>query len=323
MSATSPASAQPSFRASIGELDADSVAFMAMQPPPPAVPPTPQMAREMMQRMRPVNQPELPHVAMIREYQVPGPGGPIQVRYYRGVGTAPDAVLPVQVYFHGGGWVIGDLDSHDWVCRAVANAAGCAVVNVDYRLAPEHRFPAAFDDAVAAVRWVAANAALLKIDSARISVGGDSAGGNLAAAAAIALRDDGAIKLRAQVLTYPIADLTWRYDERFATGVALTNGGMTAFINEYLPDAGQRRDWRCSPLHAASLKGLPPALVILAGFDPLYDEGEAYAARLKAEGVAVTVTRYPGQMHGFVSRPKLLPKSYDAIADVAAFLKAL
>ena len=272
--------------------------------------------------MRPVNQPDLPHVAMIREFQAPGPGGLIPLRYYRGAGTLPDEALPVQVYFHGGGWVVGDLDSHDWVCRAVANAAKCAVVSVDYRLAPEHRFPAAYDDALAAVRWTAANARLLTIDAARISVGGDSAGGNLAAAVALALRDDGAIKLRAQVLTYPIVDLTWPYDERFASGVALTNGGMRAFIEHYVPQAEARRDWRCSPLHAASLKGLPPALVILAGFDPLYDEGDAYAARLKSEGVAVTVLRYPGQMHGFVSRPKLLPKSYDAIAGIAAFMSA-
>lgn len=312
----------PVTRASIGEMDADSVAFMAMQPKPPAVPPTPKEAREGMRRMRPVNQPDLPHVAMIREYQTPGSGTPIPVRYYRGVGTSLDEALPVLVYYHGGGWVIGDLDSHDWTCRAVANAAKCAVVNVDYRLAPEHRFPAAFDDALAAVKWVAANARLLNIDPARISVGGDSAGGNLAAAVAIALRDEGAIKLRTQILTYPIVDLTWRYDERFKEGVALTNGGMRAFIDDYVLRAEQRRDLRCSPLFAASLKGLPPALLILAGFDPLYDEGEAYAARLQKEGVAVTVTRYPGQMHGFASRAKLLPKAYDAIADMATVLTA-
>jgi acetyl esterase len=321
MSATSAAAPQ-TVRASLGEMDADSVAFMALQPKPPAVPPTPEMARETMRRMRPVNQPDLPHAAMIREYQAPGPGGPIPLRYYRGVGTATNEALPVQVYFHGGGWVIGDLDSHDWTCRAVANAAKCAVVNVDYRLAPEHRFPAAYDDALAAVKWVAANAKLLNIDPARISVGGDSAGGNLAAAVAIALRDEGAIKLRAQILTYPIVDLTWRYDERFSEGVALTSGGMRAFIDLYAPLPEQRRDWRASPMFASCLEGLPPALVILAGFDPLYDEGEAYAVRLKREGVVVTLTRYPGQMHGFASRPKLLPKAYDAIADMAKVLIA-
>jgi acetyl esterase len=322
MSEASPSAVQKNLRKSLGVLDADSVAYLAMQPAPSAVPPTPDMAREAMRRARPVNQPDLPHVATIREYQAGGPGGPIPLRYYRGVGTSSGEALPVLVYFHGGGWVIGDLDSHDWTCRAIANAANCAVVNVDYRLAPEHRFPAAFDDSLAAVKWVAAHAQLLNIDPARMSVGGDSAGGNLAAAVALALRDDSAIKLRAQILTYPIVDLTWRYDERFKEGVALTNGGMRAFIDAYVPQTDQRRDLRCSPLFAVSLKGLPPALVILARFDPLYDEGEAYAARLEADGVAVTVTRYPGQMHGFASRAKVLPKAYDAIADMAKVLAA-
>lgn len=316
------AAATAPFRASLGDMDPESSAYMALQPPPPATPPTPEMAREGMRRARPFNQPDLPHVAMTREYSVPGKGGSLQVRYYRGVRTFPDEALPVQVYFHGGGWVIGDLDSHDWLCRAVANAANCAVVSVDYRLAPEHRFPAAFDDAVTATQWVAANAAMLNVDPTRISVGGDSAGGNLAAVAALALRDDAKVRLRAQILTYPIADLTFAYDERFEKGVALTNGGMRDFIDYYVPDVAQRRDWRCSPLFAPSLKGLPPALVILAGFDPLYDEGEAYAARLQSEGVTVTVKRFPGQMHGFVSRPKLLPKSLDAVADIAAFMEA-
>lgn len=316
------AAATAPFRASLGDMDPESSAYMALQPPPPATPPTPEMAREGMRRARPFNQPDLPHVAMTREYSVPGKGGSLQVRYYRGVRTFPDEALPVQVYFHGGGWVIGDLDSHDWLCRAVANAANCAVVSVDYRLAPEHRFPAAFDDAVTATQWVAANAAMLNVDPTRISVGGDSAGGNLAAVAALALRDDAKVRLRAQILTYPIADLTFAYDERFEKGVALTNGGMRDFIDFYVPDVAQRRDWRCSPLFAPSLKGLPPALVILAGFDPLYDEGEAYAARLQSEGVTVTVKRFPGQMHGFVSRPKLLPKSLDAVADIAAFMEA-
>ncbi|HWK96316.1 MAG TPA: alpha/beta hydrolase [Pseudolabrys sp.] len=310
------------FRNSLGDMDPESSAYMTLQPPPPATPPTPEMAREGMRRARPFNQPDLPHVGLTREYTVQGKGGAFQVRYYRGVRTFPDEALPVQVYFHGGGWVIGDLDSHDWVCRAVANAANCAVVSVDYRLAPEHRFPAAFDDAVAATQWVAANAAMLKIDPARVFVGGDSAGGNLAAVVALALRNDSDIRLRGQVLTYPSVDLTFEYDVRFEKGVALTNGGMRDFIGHYVPDAAQRRDWRCSPLFAQSLKGLPPALIILAGFDPLYDEGEAYAARLKAEGVPVTVSRYPGQMHGFVSRPKLLPKANDAVADIAAFMDA-
>jgi acetyl esterase len=303
------------------DMDADSIAFMAIQPPPPA-PVTPVMARENMRRMRPVNQPDPPQVAMVREFQAEGPVGPIPVRIYRPIGSAATDILPAQVYYHGGGWVIGDLDSHDWVCRMVANMAHCVVASVDYRLAPEHRFPAAFDDSLAACEWVAANAGRLGIDPARLSVGGDSAGGNLAAAVALALRDHDTIKLRAQILTYPIVDTTAIYDKRFGNGVALTNGAMHAFIEHYVPDAAQRKDWRVSPLFAASLKGLPPALVILAGFDPLYAEGKAYAERLASEDVAVTVKDYPGQMHGFVSRPRLLPKSYNAIADIAAMLSA-
>jgi len=244
------------------------------------------------------------------------------MRAYRGSGTLSSEILPVLVYYHGGGWVVGDLDSHDWTCRMLANAADCAVVSVDYRLAPEHRFPAAYEDALAAVKWIAAHAAALRIDPARISVGGDSAGGNLAAAVAITLRDEGRIRLKSQVLTYPIVDLTAPYDPRFAQGVALTNASMQYYIDAYAPDIAQRKDWRASPLFAKSLKGLPPALVIVAGFDPLCAEGEAYAARLTREGVTTVVRRYPGQMHGFASRAKLLPKAYEAIADMAALLKA-
>jgi acetyl esterase len=316
------ASAKAADQARLAAMDADSVAFMAMQPPAPSVPPTPAMARENLRRARLVNQPDLPHVHAVKEYVAAGPVGPIPVRAYRGAGTRDADALPVLVYYHGGGWVVGDLDSHDWTCRMIANAVKCAVVSVDYRLAPEHPFPAAFDDALAATKWVAANAQSLRIDATRLSVGGDSAGGNLAAAAALALRDDNSIKLRAQILTYPIVDLTRRYDPRFDRGVALTGPGMDAYIAHYVPDATQRSDWRASPLFASSLQGLPPALVILAGFDPLYDEGEAYAARLKTEGVAVAVKRYPGQMHGFLSRARLLPRAYDGIADIAAALKA-
>jgi acetyl esterase len=307
------------------KLDDDSQAFLDLikklgRPPLNSLPPL--EGREMYRRGRMATQPDLPHVDRVKDFEVPGPNGPIGVRFYRGAGTHEKGALPVLVYYHGGGWVLGDLDSHDWVCRAVANAANCAVVSVDYRLAPEHTFPAAYDDAVAATKWVAANAGSLNIDPARMTVGGDSAGGNLAATVALALRDEGKIKLRAQILTYPIVDLTFEYDERFEKGVALNNGGMRDFIDKYVPDVSQRRDPRCSPLFAPSLKGLPPALVILAGFDPLYDEGDAYAARLKDEGVAVTVSRFPGQMHGFVSRPKLLPKSLDAIAEIASFMEA-
>ena len=312
----------PDTRSPAAQMDGDSIAFMALQPPPPANPPAPERAREASRRLRFISQPDLPHVAEVREFAAPGPAGPIPLRAYRGTGTLTGETLPALVYYHGGGWVVGDLDSHDWTCRMIANAADCAVVSVDYRLAPEHPFPAAYDDSLVAAKWIAANAGLLRIDAARISVGGDSAGGNLAAAVAIALRDEGRIALKAQVLTYPIVDLTAAYDERFAQGVALTNASMRFYIDAYAPDMAQRKDWRASPMLAKSLKGLPPALIVVAGFDPLCAEGEAYAARLAKEGVATTVRRYPGQMHGFASRAKLLPKAYEAIVDMAALLKA-
>ncbi|HZQ46712.1 MAG TPA: alpha/beta hydrolase, partial [Verrucomicrobiae bacterium] len=263
-------------------------------------------------------------VDRVREYEANGLHGPIPLRVYRGAGTADLGALPVFIYYHGGGWMLGDLDSYDWVCRMIANAAQCAVVNVDYRLAPEHVFPAAFDDALATVRWLVANAGRLRIDPARISIGGDSAGGNLAAAVALALRDEGRMKLRAQILIYPAVDLTMSgpYYGRFTKDVLLTDDAVRGFVAFYVPDVKQRKDWRASPLLASSLKGLPPTLVLLAGFDPLAPEGEAYAARLEKEGVPTTIKRYPGQMHAFLSHAKLLPKAYNAIEDVAAMLKA-
>lgn len=308
----------------VGQMDADSVAFMKMQPPPPSVPLTPEVAKELSRRARLFTQPDLPQVDRVREYEAGGPRGSIPVRIYRGNGTADLGTLPIFIYYHGGGWMLGDLDSHDWICRMIANAAKCAVVNVDYRLAPEHVFPAAFDDAVATVHWVMANAGRLRIDPARVSVGGDSAGGNLAAAVTLALRDEGRTKLRAQILIYPALDLSMSgpYYGRFTKDVLLTDDEVRAFTAYYVPDAGQRKDWRASPLWASSLKGLPPSLVLLAGIDPLDAEGEAYAARLEQEGVTTTIKRYPGQMHGFLSNAKLLPKAYNAIEDVAAMLKA-
>jgi acetyl esterase len=307
-------------------LDADSQAFLDLikklgRPPIDSLPPL--EAREVFRRGRMATQPELPHVDRVREYQVPGPNGLIPVRVYRGAGTADMGPLPVHVYYHGGGWVLGDLDSHDWVCRSIANAAQCAVVSVDYRMAPEHVFPAAFDDSLAALRWTIDNAGLLRIDVARVSVGGDSAGGNLAAAVAIAARDSGSPRLKAQILVYPAVDLSMSgdYYGRFTKDLILTDDTMRWFIDLYIPNPAQRKDWRASPLLADSLKDLPPALVILAGFDPLCAEGEVYAETLKAAGCAVTVTRYPGQLHGFLSNGKLLPKANQAIADIAAALK--
>ena len=309
------------------KLDADSRAFLDMlkasgRPALNAFPPL--EAREVFRRGRLVTQPDLPQVDRVYERAAAGPHGPIPLRVYRGAGTADMGPLPVHVYYHGGGWVIGDLDSHDWICRSIANAAQCAVVSVDYRMAPEHVFPASFDDALAAARWVAENAGALRVDPARISVGGDSAGGNLAAAVAIAARDGGGPRLRAQILVYPATDLamTGGYYGRFTEGPALTDDVMRWFIGLYIPDASQRTDWRASPLLAKSLEGLAPALVLTAGIDPLCAEGEAYAARLEKEGVPVTRASYPGQLHGFLSNAKWLPRAHDAIDEIASALKA-
>ncbi|MFM9940080.1 MAG: alpha/beta hydrolase [Hyphomicrobiaceae bacterium] len=309
------------------QLDDDSQAFLDLikklgRPPINSLPPM--QAKEVFRRGRMVTQPDLPQVDRVKEHEAPGPHGPVPVRVYRGAGTADMGPLPVHVYYHGGGWVLGDLDSHDWVCRRIANAAQCAVVSVDYRMAPEHIFPAAYDDSLAAVHWVVKNAAILKVDASRMSVGGDSAGGNLAAAVAIGLRDAGGpVKLKAQILVYPAVDLamTGDYYGRFTKDLILTDETMKWFIDLYIPKVEQRKDWRASPLHASSLKGLPPALVLLAGFDPLCAEGEAYSARLKKDGVEVKNAMYPGQIHGFLSNGKLLPKANNAIDDIAAALK--
>jgi acetyl esterase len=304
-------------------MDADSVAFMNMQPRP-YVQPTPELVREGFRRGRLLTQPDLPQVYQVREYLATGPLGPIPLRVYRGAGTPASGALPVLVFYHGGGWMLGDLDSHDWICRMIANKADSVVVNVDYRLAPEFIFPAAFDDALAATKWVVANAEMLRIDPAQVSVGGDSAGGNLAAAVALTLRDEGKIKLKSQVLIYPAVDLTMsvNYYGRFTKDLLLTDDALRAFIDYYVPNVEQRKDWRASPLLAPSLKGLPPTLMLLAGFDPLFPAAAAYADRLKKEGVITTVKRYPGQMNGFVSNAKVLPKASVAIKDVAEMLKS-
>ena len=260
-------------------------------------------------------------VAVTRD--VVGPGG-VPLRLYRGAGTDAAAMLPALVYFHGGGWVIGDLDSHDSVCRHLANAARCAVVSVDYRLAPDHKFPAAVDDCFAATSWVATEATSLAIDRDHIAVGGDSAGGNLAAVVSLLARDRGAPRLRYQLLAYPAteASMAHRSIARFAEGFLLTRATMRWFYDCYLRSPADVEDWRASPLRAADLAGVPPALVLTAGFDPLCDEGEAYASRLQDHGVAVTHRHYPDQIHGFLSAGKIIRAAVPALDEIAAALRA-
>lgn len=261
-------------------------------------------------------------VARIEDIAIPGPGGPLPVRVYTPAGPGP---FPVLLYFHGGGWVIGTLDTHDGLCRALANGVPCVVVSVDYRLAPEHKFPAAVEDADAAVRWVAAHAAEINADPTRIAVGGDSAGGNLAAVASLLARDRGGPRLACQLLVYPVTD---HYDagmpsyETNANGYYLTRDNMIWFIEQYLAGEHDQTNPLFAPLRAPDLRGLPPALVMTAEYDPLRDEGERYAERLREAGVPVTLTRYDGMIHGFIRLPGAMDRARQAVADAVAGLRA-
>jgi len=260
-------------------------------------------------------------VARVEDRRIPGPQGAIPVRLYTPAGNAP---FPALVYYHGGGWVLGSIESHDGVCRTLANAAGCAVVSVDYRLAPEHKFPAAAEDAYAALQWVATNAHDMDVDPARIAIGGDSAGGNLTAVVALMARDRGGPALVHQLLVYPVTDSacdTASHRDN-ADGYFLTKDSMLWFWNHYTRNDADRRNPYAAPLRAESLRGLPPALVITAEFDPLRDEGEAYAARLKEAGVPVKHTRYNGMIHGFFGMSALLDQAKTAVGEAGKALRA-
>lgn len=263
-----------------------------------------------------------PEMASVTDRVVPGPGGDIPIRVY--VPTDEPGPRPVLVYFHGGGWVIGSVDTHDGTARAVAESSGVTVVSVDYRLAPENPFPAAIDDALAAIRWVVQHASELDVDPGRLALGGDSAGGNLAAVAAQELNTAGAVSVRFQLLIYPVTDGTMAYpsiDEN-AEGYFLTKATMTWFWQQYVGD-GDRTGPRVSPMHAGdeALAAAPPTLVITAEYDPLRDEGEAYAARLRAAGVDATATRYDGMIHGFFSMRDLIPEGKAAVDQAGEALR--
>jgi acetyl esterase/lipase len=242
----------------------------------------------------------------------------VPVRIYRPDDSAEPA--PALVFFHGGGWVVGSIATHDGIARALANRAGCVVVSVDYRVAPEHRFPVAIDDAWSATRWVLANADELGIDPARVAVGGDSSGGNLAAVVARRARDAG-LPLVLQLLVYPVTDHsfdTGSYAE-FVEGYSLTREGMRWYWSHYLGD-GDGSDPDASPARAAELAGLAPAFVATAELDPLRDEGEAYARRLEEAGVPTTLVRYDGMIHGFLRMPAAIDRAGDALDDLSGVL---
>ena len=259
-------------------------------------------ARRLYKEGRAALSPPVPEVAAVRDLAAPGPAGPVPLRLYRGLEAEAGTALPLLVYFHGGGWTIGDLDTHDIVCRTLAYRARCAVVAVDYRMGPEHKFPAAVDDCVAATRWLAQQGAALGVNSARIAVGGDSAGGNLAAVVALILRDAGGPALVLQALVYPATDqrMNTASHASFAEGYLLTRDNMLWFRDNYLAPADYE-DWRASPLLAADLARLPPAHIITAGYDPLVDEGRAYSDRLVAAGVPVLYECFEGMAHGFLT----------------------
>ncbi len=284
---------------------------------------SPKDARQLFLETRPASTPTPPEIGSVRNLVAETPQGAIPLRMYRPAGVPESTRLPAYVYFHGGGWVIGDLETHDVLCRQLTAASAASVVSVDYRLAPEHKFPAAADDAWAATRWIVVHAAELGLDAGRLAVGGDSAGGNLAAVVALMARDAGGPAIRQQVLIYPVTDVmreTGSYAD-FAEGYMLTRDSMRWFIAHYLRSRDDARDWRVSPLRAPSLAGLPPALIVTAGFDPLRDEGEMYAGRLRDAGVMVDYVCYGGMVHGFAGMGRLIDTAQRAVSLIGDTLR--
>jgi acetyl esterase len=264
----------------------------------------------------------LTEVGKVEDRTIPGPdGNEVPVRIYWPVDAAPS--LPVVVFFHGGGWVIGGIESHDATVRSLVDQSGFVFVSVDYRLAPESRYPAAADDCYAATTWVAEHAAELGVDPARLAVAGDSAGGNLAAVVALMARDRGGPELAFQLLIYPCTDMEpasyGSYHEN-ASGYFLTAESMHWFYGHYAGDADRSHPY-LAPIKAEDLSNLPPALVITAEFDPLRDEGEAYAAALREAGVPAESVRYDGQIHGFFSMTTMIERAKDAQAAAASALR--
>jgi acetyl esterase len=310
-------------------LDPDSAAvYKAFQEAgrPPYETVTPAEARELYLKGRFVTNPEPPELEKVEPLTIPAPHGSIPARIYTPrTLRKTNGLAPCLVFFHGGGWVIGNLDSHDVVCRKLADEGQLMVISVDYRLAPEHKFPAAVDDAIEATKWIAGHAKQLGIDASRLMVGGDSAGGNLAAVVAIAARDGNGPGIAGQVLIYPAIDFAMTHPSHSEpeTSVLLTHSVIRWFRDHYLSGAADVHDWRASPARATTLIGLPPAYVLTAGADPLRDEGDEYAHRLKEAGVPVTYRTFPGQFHGFFTMGKLLQQANVAASEIGIWLRAL
>ena len=284
---------------------------------------TPQEARELYRTLCSASDPKDLTIGKMEAIEIPGVAGRLMLRAYTPV-AAGGGSLPAIIYFHGGGFVMGDLDTHDALCRTLANESSCRVFSVDYRLAPEFPFPAAIDDGFAAMKWVEANAMALSIDPNGIAVAGDSAGGNLAAATCLlAKASKGAPHIAFQLLFYPSLKLTREFVRRpFGSGYRLDDRTIQWFYNHYIPADADATDERLSPLEAKDASGLPPAYVLTAGFDPLREEGIAYAGKLKQAGVTVTQVDYPTMIHGFLTMQNWIPVAAQAIAAAGSAVKS-
>ena len=261
-------------------------------------------------------------VGKVEAITIPGPGGALKARSYAPI--AASGPLPVLIYFHGGGFVAGSLESHDGLCRLFAAEGGFKVIAVDYRLAPENTYPAAVDDAWAATLWIEQNASQLGIDATRVAVGGDSAGAMLAAIVTQIAREKGGVKLAHQLLMFPQVQIGGETSSmhEFAVGYFLERRAIEYFNSLYLPADADRNSPRVSPLKTKDFAGLPPAYVMLGGYDPLHDEGMAYAEKLRAAGVKVTIADYPDMVHAFIYLQTVLTQAHDAVADAARAVKA-
>jgi len=284
---------------------------------PPTHTLTPAQARSFYRDRRGFTQPEPPPMAEVQDLMA----GSVPVRLYRP--TATQTPQPVLVYLHGGGWTIGDLDTHDVLCRQLARDGACAVVSVDYRMGPEHRFPAAVEDCVEAFSWVQAQAQVLHLDASRMAVGGDSAGGNLAAALCLVQREAGRPMPAFQLLIYPATDMRAVAPSHTTNGQGymLTNDSINWYRGNYIADQAGWSDWRASPLLAPSHAGLPPALVLTAGFDPLRDEGLQYANALSAAGVPTQYVCFERQIHGFITMGRVIEEAQTAVGMCGSALR--
>jgi|TARA_Y100000814_G_C12321576_1_gene398432 acetyl esterase len=280
--------------------------------------------REIYKSTRSAYTPKVPELELVEELSIPGVKGNIPARFYRPILATNQDKLPVLIYFHGGGWTIGDIDTHDPVCRLLADSGKFSVLNVGYRLAPENKFPAAVEDAWSAYNWVVdGQGDYLGIDTGAISVGGDSAGGNLATVVSIMARD-AKLNLICQALIYPATSFYIDSDSQreFAEGYFLTREGQKWYHSQYLGSDEDRDNWKASPIFADSLEGLAPAYILTCGFDPLRDDGLVYSERLKKSGVEVVYRCFEGQIHGFITMGGIIDETIVAINEVASFVSS-